>query len=279
MIVTRFAPSPTGLLHLGHAYSALFAWQAARTGGGHMLLRIEDIDTTRCRPEFTAAILRDLAWLGITWHGDVRQQSAHLPEYAAALSALEAQGVIYPCFCTRAEIRAEIARAGGAPHGEDPVYPGTCRGRSVSERRERRARESFALRLDVGEAVRRVGRLTWHDREAGTIEATPGNLGDVVLGRKDIATSYHLAVTLDDARQGVSLVTRGRDLLEATHIHRLLQALLGLPTPDYHHHALIMDDAGRRLAKREHAPTLASMREAGLSPEAVRARAGFQIRT
>lgn len=275
MIITRFAPSPTGRLHLGHAYSALFAWRAAREAGGAMLLRIEDIDPTRCREEFVAAIEDDLAWLGLDWPRPARRQSAHLAAYRAALDRLTAMGLIYPCFCTRAAIRQEIARAGGAPHGDEPVYPGTCRALSPDERAARRAHESFALRLDVGRARAGVGALSWHDRGVGAIDATPEKLGDVVLARKETPTSYHLAVTHDDALQGVTLVTRGRDLFNAAHIHRLLQALLGLPTPDYHHHGLILDDSGRRLAKRDAAPTLASLRAEGITPDALRARLGF----
>jgi glutamyl-Q tRNA(Asp) synthetase len=274
-MITRLAPSPTGRLHLGHAYAALFAWRAAQEAGGRMLLRIEDIDKTRCREEFVVAIEEDLAWLGLAWPRPARRQSAHLAEYRAALDRLAAMGLIYPCFCTRAAIRAEIARAGGAPHGDEPVYPGTCRALSADERAERRARESYALRLDVARARAGLGALAWHDRGAGMIAAAPELLGDVVLARKETPTSYHLAVTHDDALQGVSLVTRGRDLFNATHIHRLLQALLGLPTPDYHHHDLIRDDAGRRLAKRAAAPTLASLREAGVTPAELRARLGF----
>jgi glutamyl-Q tRNA(Asp) synthetase len=275
--VTRFAPSPTGLLHLGHAHAALFAWRAAQAAKGRFLLRIEDIDATRCRPEFEAAIYEDLAWLGLTWEMPVRRQSEHLGVYRAAIEALTARGLIYPCFCTRAEIRAEIARAGAAPHGpEGPVYPGTCRHLNAEERRQRiDAGTPFALRLDVARAVSEAGHLTWHDRGAGTIDADPLVFGDVVLARKETPTSYHLAVTLDDHLQGVTLVTRGRDLFAATHIHRLLQALLDLNTPDYHHHALIAGPDGARLAKREGAPSLRGLREAGRSAVDVRAMAGF----
>ena len=275
--VTRFAPSPTGLLHLGHAHAALFAGHAAQAAKGRFLLRIEDIDATRCRPEFEAAIYEDLAWLGLTWETPVRRQSEHLGVYRAAIEALTARGLIYPCFCTRAEIRAEIARAGAAPHGpEGPVYPGTCRHLSAQERRQRiDAGTPFALRLDVARAVAETGKLTWHDRGAGTIEADSLVFGDVVLARKETPTSYHLAVTLDDHLQGVTLVTRGRDLFAATHIHRLLQALLDLNTPDYHHHALIAGPDGTRLAKREGAPSLRGLREAGRDAVEVRAMAGF----
>jgi glutamyl-Q tRNA(Asp) synthetase len=273
-VVTRFAPSPTGRLHLGHAYAALFAARAAR--GGRFLLRIEDIDATRCRPEFEQAIYDDLAWLGLDWEKPVRRQSEHMAEYAAALERLDARGLIYPCFCTRAEIRAEIARAGAAPHGsEGPLYPGTCRRLDPAERARRIvAGTPYALRLDVAKAVAMTGPLIWHDRARGTIAADPQAHGDVVLARKETPTSYHLSVTLDDHLQGVTLVTRGTDLFEATHIHRLLQALLGLNTPDYHHHAMVTGPGGERLAKRTGAPTLQSLREAGRTAADVRAMAG-----
>jgi glutamyl-Q tRNA(Asp) synthetase len=276
-IVTRFAPSPTGRLHLGHAYAALFAARAAREVGGRFLLRIEDIDTTRCRPDFERAIYEDLSWLGLDWEKPVRRQSEHMADYAAALERLKAQELIYPCFCTRAEIRAEIARAGAAPHGaEGPLYPGTCRGLNQSERARRIADGiPYALRLDSERAGAIAGTLTWHDRERGTIAADPRTHGDVVLARKETPTSYHLSVTLDDHLQGVTLVTRGIDLFEATHVHRLLQALLGLNTPTYHHHALVAGPGGERLAKRAGAPTLQSLRDAGRSPVEARAMARF----
>ena len=275
--VTRFAPSPTGLLHLGHAHSALFAWRAARRASGRFLLRIEDIDRGRCRPEFEAAIFEDLAWLGLTWEEPVRRQSAHFDDYRAALERLAARGLVYPCFCTRKEIQAEIARAGRAPHGpEGPLYPGLCRGLSADEGQSRIAGgESHALRLDLARALGSVGDLAWEDLGEGMIEATPEVLGDVVLARKDVPTSYHLAVTWDDALQGVTLVTRGADLLPATHVHRLLQELLDLPTPAWHHHALVEDESGRRLAKRHDALSIRALRAAGRSPAEVRALAGF----
>jgi glutamyl-Q tRNA(Asp) synthetase len=275
MIVTRFAPSPTGYLHLGHAYSALAGWRAARAAGGRFLLRIEDIDQTRCRPDFTTAILEDLAWLGLDWGGEVRQQSEHFADYRAALDKLSAHGLIYPCFCTRAAIAAEIAHAGAAPQGEGGViYPGSCRALS-DEARARRiaAGEGYALRLDVARGVALTGPLEWEDDEQGRIEATPPSLGDVVLARKDVPTSYHLAVTVDDALQGVTLVTRGADLFAATHIHRLLQALLDLPVPRYRHHRLLTDASGKRFAKRDKALTLRALREAGHKPQDVRAMA------
>ena len=272
MIVTRFAPSPTGRLHLGHAYSALFARDAALQAGGRFLLRIEDIDAGRCRPEFVDGIFEDLAWLGLDWERPVRRQSAHMDGYAAALARLDAQGLLYPCFCTRAEIQAEIAAAGGAPHGPDgPLYPGTCRDLEPGQRAARvAAGDPYALRLDMARAAAVAGPLDWRDRRAGTVRASPECFGDVVLARKDVPTSYHLAVTVDDALQGVTLVTRGLDLFEATHVHRLLQALLGLDPPEWHHHPLLTGADGRRYAKRDRSLTLHSLREAGRSPEEVR---------
>jgi len=276
-LVTRFAPSPTGLLHLGHAYSALIGWQAARDAGGKFLLRIEDIDAARCRAEFTDAILEDLAWLGLDWDGDVRRQSQHMADYRAPLDRLEAMGMIYPCFCTRAAIKAEIEAAIAAPHGADgPLYPGTCRTLSPAERNARQAVGlPFALRLDAAKAADAVGEIFWEEEGRGRIRAEPERQGDVVLARKDTPTSYHLAVTVDDALQGVTLVTRGEDLFASTHIHRLLQALLGYPTPRYRHHKLLTDESGRRFAKRDNALTLRALRASGKSPEEVRVLAGF----
>jgi glutamyl-Q tRNA(Asp) synthetase len=276
-IVTRFAPSPTGRLHLGHAYSALFARRAAASAGGRFLLRIEDIDLGRCRPEFEAGILEDLAWLGLAWEEPVRRQSDAMADYRAALARLDEGGLLYPCFCTRKEIQAEIEAAGAAPHGPDgPLYPGTCRGLS-EDRREARiaAGEAHALRLDAARAAETVGPLAFTDHGAGETAVDPLIAGDVVLARKDTPTSYHLAVTVDDARQGVTLVTRGEDLFPATHVHRTLQALLDLPAPDYHHHRLITDQAGKRFAKRDVAVTIESLRQDGASPTEVRAMAGL----
>ena len=275
--VTRFAPSPSGYLHLGHAHSALFAWRKAAETGGRFLLRIEDIDLSRCRPEFEAAIFEDLAWLGLTWEEPVRRQSEHLADYEAALERLTDQGLLYPCFCTRAEIRQEIEAAGMAPHGPDgPLYPGICRGRGLAEQERRKAEgKAYALRLDVGAAARLAGPLTWNEKDQAEVVATPEIHGDVVLARKEIPTSYHLAVTLDDASQGITLVTRGEDLRPATHVHRLLQALLELPVPDWQHHGLVLDKVGRRLAKRHDSLSLRALREAGKSPAEVRAMAGF----
>ena len=270
-VVTRFAPSPTGYLHLGHAYSALVGWRAARESGGRFLLRLEDIDRTRCRPEFAAAIPEDLAWLGLDWDGPVRVQSEHFADYRAALDRLAAAGLLYPCFCTRAAIKAEVARAAAAPHGpEGPLYPGTCRALSAAERERRiEAGESFAIRLDMGAALARCGPLFWEDERRGRIAADPASHGDVVLARKDTPASYHLAVTVDDALQGVTLVTRGEDLFSATHVHRLLQALLDLPVPHWRHHRLLTDARGKRFAKRDRALTLRGLREAGYTPKAV----------
>lgn len=274
-IVTRFAPSPTGRLHLGHAHSALFA-RAQAGAQGRFLLRIEDIDAGRCRPDFIDGIFEDLAWLGLRWEQPVRRQSEHLDDYRAALARLDGMGLLYPCFCTRKDIADEVARAGHAPHGPDGVlYPGLCRGLSVAERAERMASgAAFALRLDMAAARARAGRLHWRDCAAGPQVATPEMFGDVVLARKDTPTSYHLAVTVDDALQGVTLVTRGEDLFAATHVHRLLQALLGLPVPEYHHHRLLADETGKRFAKRDRSLTLQSLREHGHSPDDVRHMAG-----
>lgn len=276
-IVTRFAPSPSGYLHLGHAYAALFAWRAAREAGGRFLLRMEDIDGPRCTPAFAGAIEEDLTWLGLDWDGPIFYQSQRMESYAAALDKLRAMNLLYPCFCTRAEIRAEIERADSAPHGPGgPVYPGTCRALSVAERERQIAEgQSYALRLDMERAVARTGPLTWTDRAKGKMAAQPAMHGDVVLARKETATSYHLAVTLDDAEQGVTLVTRGEDLFEMTHVHRLLQALFGLPIPEWHHHGLLVDEQGERLAKRNDALSLRALREAGQTPQQVRAAAGF----
>jgi len=270
LTVTRFAPSPTGYLHLGHVRSALQGWRAARSAGGQFLLRLEDIDPTRCRHEYAAAILEDLAWLGLGWDGPVRKQSEHFDDYRRALDRLEAMGVLYPCFCTRREIQDEITRAGGAPHAQSgPPYPGTCR-RLDSRRRaeKRRSGIDYALRLDLARALALTGAIEWiEEGENGAHRklADPAPLGDVVLGRKDVPTSYHLAVTVDDAVQGVTLVTRGEDLATSTHVHRVLQALLDLPTPRYRHHGLVMDAAGRRLSKRNQAMTVRAMRESGIS--------------
>lgn len=282
-IVTRCAPSPTGYLHLGHAYAAGIAFLRARQAGGRFLLRIEDIDTTRCRPEFTQAIFDDLHWLGLSWEEPVRHQSEHFAEYAIALDSLRQRGLLYPCFCTRKQIQSEIAAAGHAPHGfEGAVYPGTCRHLSAGERERRiAAGEAYALRLDIAAACRHVGHwpLHWNDEEAGEQAVTPALLvegfGDVVLARKEIPASYHLCVTHDDALQGITVVTRGRDLFAATHLHRLLQALFDWPVPPYAHHPLLLDETGERLAKRKNAPALRDLRAAGVAPATVWQQAGL----
>ncbi|MEI9986487.1 MAG: tRNA glutamyl-Q(34) synthetase GluQRS [Aliidongia sp.] len=271
MPITRFAPSPTGLLHIGHAHSALFA-QAAAGSGGTMLLRLEDIDLTRCRPDFATAIEADLAWLGLGWPLPVRRQSEHFGEYRTALERLIGRGLAYPCFCTRSQLAAAMA----APHAGEPVYPGICRALSPAERADRiAAGDAHGWRLDVAAALAETGPLEWRDLDHGLVPATPLDGGDVLIARKDIPASYHLAVTWDDALQRVELVTRGDDLFAATHVHRLLQALLDLPVPVWHHHRLLLDAEGKRFAKRDRAPTLAAMRAAGISAAELRARAGF----
>lgn len=254
MEVTRFAPSPNGPLHLGHAWSAIVAHDLARASGGRFLLRIEDIDGARSRAELADSFRADLAWLGLSFE-EVPAQSRRVDSYMTAAATLAAMGLLYPCCCTRAEVAA-AARATG-PDG--PVYPGTCKGNLPQWG------EAAAWRLDVAAALARTGPLTWHDALAGEQQARPDLAGDVVLVRKDADTpaSYHLAVTLDDAADGVTLVTRGADLFAATHIHRLLQELLGLPVPCWHHHALLVDDQGRKLAKRRNSPALSDRRLAG----------------
>lgn len=268
--VTRFAPSPTGYLHLGHAYAALFAWRLARIARGRFLLRIEDIDRARCRPEFEDAIVEDLKWLGLDWDGPVLRQSERLAHYASALSRLEELGVTYPCFCTRKEIAAEIAAAASAPHGPDgPLYPGTCRGRGPEHKR----REGAAIRLDCTRAAQMVGALTYQERQPSAENVNPCLFGDAVVARRDIGTSYHLACVVDDAAQGVTMVTRGEDLLPSTHLQRVLQALLGLPRVEYRHHGLVKDETGRRLAKRDGVVTIRDLRKQGMAPEEVLALA------
>ena len=277
---TRFAPSPTGLLHLGHAFAALTAWHRARAAGGRFLLRLEDIDAARCRPAFAAAILEDLGWLGLDWDGPVRVQSEHAAEYRAVLDQLAARGLIYPCFCTRAAIAREIAAAAAAPQGPDgPRYPGTCRRLSTDERAARLAAGvPHAWRLDMARALAALpGPLTMYEEGAGALPCDPAAFGDVVLGRKDAPASYHVCATHDDARQGVTLVTRGADLRPAAQLHRLLQALLGWPTPNYAHHILVTDAQGRRLAKRDHAPALRSLRAAGTTAADIRAWCAGQM--
>ncbi len=284
MHVTRFAPSPTGALHLGHVHAALFAHRLA--GPGRFLLRIEDIDRARCRVEHEARIADDLRWLGLDWQAPVRRQSEHFGAYRDALDALDARGLLYPCFCTRSEIAAATPSPGArdatpgdaalhAPHAAEPVYPGTCRRLDPGLRRERLARgEPHALRLDMAAALRTLPRpLDRSERGEGRVGCRPVRFGDVVLGRRDVPASYHLCATHDDALQGVTLVTRAVDLRPAADLHRLLQELMGWPEPEYAHHALLRDAAGQRLSKRAGAPTIASLRAAGATPDAVRAMA------
>jgi len=283
--ILRFAPSPNGYLHLGHAYSALLNHDMARDLGGRLLLRIEDIDVSRCRPEYEAAIYQDLAWLGISWDESVRRQSKQFEDYKAALAELEAQGLIYPSFESRSEIAALVAarnRQGRWPRDPDgvPLYPGHARKLPAAERR-RRAGEPYALRLAMDAAVARAGVLTWTETgkgpqgQTGLVTAAPHMWGDVVLARKEMPASYHLAVTVDDALQGVTDVVRGQDLFWATGIHRLLQVLLGLPEPVYHHHKLILDADGRKLSKSTQATSLRELRAAGATPADVRRMVGL----
>ena len=277
---TRFAPSPTGFLHLGHAHAALFAWSRARAGAGRFLVRIEDIDTSRCRPEYAAAALADLAWLGLEADEPVRLQSAHLDEYAGLLATLGERGLVYPCFCTRSAIRHEVASMAAAPHDPDgaPLYPGTCRALGERARAARIATgQPFALRLDMAAALAERVRppLRYETEEGERVPCDPSRFGDVVLGRKDAPASYHLAVTHDDAASGITLVTRGEDLAPVTGVHRLLQDLFDWPAPRYAFHTLLRDAHGRRLAKRDGARSIGSMREDGLSPDEVKMLAGF----
>ena len=272
MVVTRFAPSPTGELHLGHAYAALYAQHLAKEESGKCLLRFEDIDHTRVREEYYQQIEDDLTWLGIEWETPVLKQRDRLPAYEDALRTLQQLEVVYPCFCTRKEIEAELAAINNAPHGsEGPLYPGTCRNLSPTERAERIASgESHCWRLDADAAIAKTGPLLFEDKIWGQVGVDTSLLGDVVLARKDIATSYHLAVIVDDAFQDITDVTRGEDLLPSTHIHRILQELLGLPEPIYHHHRLILDENGQRLAKRDQSKTLRLLRENGKNASEIR---------
>lgn len=255
---TRFAPSPNGPLHLGHAYAAMVAHDTARARGGEFLLRIEDIDGERSRPVFVEEFFRDLEWLGFEWDGEAVFQSHRLASHAAAGERLKALGLLYPCTCTRAEIAA--VSPGFGPDG--PIYPGTCRHREVNP-------DNAAWRLDVIKAMALTGPLEWLDKNAGLQTAAPQIFGDVVLLRKDLPASYHLAATLDDATDGITLVTRGMDLFPASHIHRLLQALLGLPVPTWLHHPLLIEEDGRKLAKRRGAPSLSDRRRAGEDGRAI----------
>jgi glutamyl-Q tRNA(Asp) synthetase len=271
-MLTRFAPSPTGDLHLGHAYSAVLAHDAARDAGGRFLIRIDDIDGSRSREEFVAASLADLAWLGLAWDGEPLRQSARLGDYAAALDTLRVRGLVYPCFCTRADIAASLA----APHGPPPasgsaIYPGTCRDLPATERDRRMATEPHCWRLDTARALAVAGDLKWDEQGQGMRAADPAAHGDVVLARKDAPASYHLASTLDDAMMGVSHIIRGADLIASTDVHRLLQALLDLPTPLYRHHPLVCGADGQRLAKRDAAASLAALRRGGVDGKALAA--------
>ncbi|HTT06900.1 MAG TPA: tRNA glutamyl-Q(34) synthetase GluQRS [Steroidobacteraceae bacterium] len=299
-VITRFAPSPTGLLHVGHAYAAWKAWDVAEPAG--FIVRIEDLDGARCRGEFVQAIFEDLGWLGLVWREPVLYQSARTQAYREALARLAARGLIYPCFCTRATIASarageagqiatgvepDIALAGQAPHPSlslTPVYPGTCRHLPESERQRRLERgDAHAWRLDVAQAAQQPEALNLHFIEAGDavgaqpthIKVQPQRLGDIVLARKDLPAAYHLAVVLDDAFQHITLVTRGEDLQPATHVQRLLQALLGLAVPRYAHHRLILDAQGRKFSKRDQSPTLRALRAEGATPAALRERLGL----
>ncbi len=274
--VTRFAPSPTGFLHLGHAYAALAAAARARAAGGRFLLRIENIDATRCRPDYEAAILEDMEWLGIAWDGPVRRQADHLADYAAVLDGLAERELLYPCFCTRAEIEREVMRSGSAPHGPDGlIYPGTCARlpRAVAAAAIAAGRP-HCWRLHMARALSEAGPLSYEELGVGAVRCDPLAFGDVVLARKDCPGSYHLCVTHDDAVQGVTLVTRGEELRAATDIHRLLQALMGWPAPAYAHHALLTDGRGEKLSKRAGALSLRVLRAQGLSAAEAFRRAG-----
>lgn len=285
--VFRFAPSPNGFLHLGHARSALLNSDLAQRSGGRLLLRIEDIDTTRCRPEYEQAIYDDLAWLGMAWEQPVRRQSEHLPLYRGAIERLMRGGLIYPAFETRADIArvvAEKEKSGSWPRDPDgaPLYPGTGRHLSAGEReRKIAAGAPYALRLDMAEAIARTGPLCWMeegqgpDGETGDVPARPEQWGDVILARKDTPTSYHLSVVVDDALQGVTHVVRGQDLFRATGVHRLLQKLLGLPQPVYRHHALVLDEAGQKLSKSTRSTALRELRAGGMTPDEVRRLVGI----
>jgi glutamyl-Q tRNA(Asp) synthetase len=283
----RFAPSSNGFLHLGHAYSALLNFDLARATGGRMLLRIEDIDIDRCHPEFEQAIYEDLDWLGLSWEIPVRRQSQHFDVYAAALDRLRARKLIYPCFCSRGEIMASVAGKSDWPRDPDgsPLYPGLCKHLSEAERSRRLASGRHAARrIDMAAALKAVGsRLGWRERRGSgadadgrDVTAEPALWGDALLARKDIQTSYHIAVVIDDALQGVSDVVRGEDLFMATHLHRLLQALLDLPAPSYHHHGLLRDASGQKLSKSLRAKSLRALRQEGLSPGAARNMLGAE---
>jgi len=262
-VVARFAPSPNGLLHLGHAYAACVAYDYARDRDGKLLLRIEDIDLGRSKPEFVDAILADLQWLGLDWDGAVVFQSERLDSYAKAAEQLKVKGLLYPCFCTRSSMRAVQQDEGLVVGPDGPIYPGTCRNLSPDDRSKRVKAEPHSWRLDVEQATRLTGDLFWHDETLGKQVADPRALGDVVLIPKETPVSYHLAVTLDDARDEITHVVRGEDLFASTHIHRLLQALLDLPVPQYVHHPVLLDQTGVKLSKSRDSASLAVLREAG----------------
>lgn len=262
-IVVRFAPSPNGWLHLGHAYAAMVGHDRARSVGGKFLLRIEDIDLGRSRPEYAEAIIADLQWLGLSWDGEVIFQSQRFDDYARAIDQLRQGGLLYPCFCTRSEMRQMQSVDQSAAGADEPVYAGTCRHLSPATAQRRIASEAHSWRLDIAKAAALTGPLTWSDERRGTQIAQPQQLGDVVIVPKQMPVSYHLAVTVDDARDQISHVVRGMDLFAATHIHRLLQALLDLPTPIYHHHPLLLDDGGGKLSKRRGSAALRNLRQSG----------------
>jgi glutamyl-Q tRNA(Asp) synthetase len=286
--VFRFAPSPNGFLHLGHARSALLNFDLARRSGGRLLLRIEDIDAARCRPDYEAAIYEDLAWLGIAWEQPVRRQSDHLALYREAADRLARDGLLYPAFESRAEIARLVQEkdcAGSWPRDPDgaPLYPGTARQMPPAERDRRlRSGAPYALRLDMAAALARTGALRWSEQgvgpngETGEVAARPAQWGDVILARKDTPTSYHLSVVVDDALQGVTHVVRGQDLFWATSVHRLLQELLGLPQPVYRHHSLVLDENGRKLSKSTRATALRALRAAGTTAAEVRRLVGLE---
>lgn len=277
-ITTRFAPSPSGLLHLGHAYSALFAAKEAKDNDGTFILRFEDIDLERCNRQYEQHIEEDLSWLNIHWHDKPRRQSEHFPEYSAALKQLEALGIIYPCFLSRKELKAALSAPHDMPNKNNSPPPVLNTDQYISNPElERRItkEEPFALRLRMTAALKLVGTLHWQDIEFGTQVATPEIFGDVIIARKDIPTSYHLSVVVDDAIQGVTTVTRGNDLFSATHLHRLLQELLNLPAPVYRHHKVLTSKNGKRLAKRDKSVTLQSLRESGAKPKDIFTILGF----
>ncbi|SIN63374.1 glutamyl-Q tRNA(Asp) synthetase [Parasphingorhabdus marina DSM 22363] len=263
-MVVRFAPSPNGLLHLGHAYAAVMAHDFARAEGGKILLRIEDIDTQRCQEEYVDAIFADLAWLGLTFDEEPLFQSRRFDCYAAALKRLVAMEMVYPCFCSRSDLR-RLEEQGGLESGPDgPLYPGTCRELPVEEVESRRQTEAHSWRLNSGKALRHLGELQWHDRRFGTEQVDAAVLGDVILRPRELLVSYHLAVVLDDAADGISHVVRGEDLRASTHVHRILQGLLDLPVPDYWHHRLLLDETGNKLSKSRKSASLAVLREQGV---------------